>query len=250
MTQAPYVEPNRAHWDRKADDYQACQRDLLAQAPEAWGMLRVPDSTLGVLGDVVGQDVLEYGCGAAQWSVALARRGARPVALDISERQLAHARREMEAAGVDFPLVHAPGEEVPLPDASFDVVLSDGGVFSWTDPALTLPEAARLLRPGGRLAFAVPSAFAWCHWAESEDFPSQRLVRPYFGLGLRPLPDGAARFTTTHGDWVRLLVTNGFELEALHELQPEESAHPTYYGTSEWTHQWPLEEVWVARRRG
>src|SRR5665811_2471242 len=99
-------------------------------------------------------DILELGCGAAQWSIALALRGARPVGLDLSERQLEHARRLMAEAGVDFPLVHASAEAVPLPDATFDIVFCDFGAMTFADPYRTVPQATRLLRPGGLFAFS------------------------------------------------------------------------------------------------
>jgi ubiquinone/menaquinone biosynthesis C-methylase UbiE len=67
-------------------------------------------------------DVLELGCGAAQWSISLAGLGARPVGLDVSARQLEHARRAMAGAGVDFPLIEASAEDVPLRDGRFDVI--------------------------------------------------------------------------------------------------------------------------------
>ena len=47
-------------------------------------MWQLPESELQILGDVAGKDVLEYGCGAAQWSILLAQAGARPVGLDNS----------------------------------------------------------------------------------------------------------------------------------------------------------------------
>ena len=68
---------NREFWDADADAYQAVHEPDLTRAPRAWGVWRIPEADLHVLGDVVGRDVLEYGCGAAQWSVALARAGAR-----------------------------------------------------------------------------------------------------------------------------------------------------------------------------
>src|SRR3990167_1088408 len=107
---------NREFWDREADRYQAEQA-----VRAAWGVWSLPEEELNVLGDVAGKDVLELGCGAAQWGIALARRGARVVGLDVSERQIGHARAALAAAGLDFPLVCAGAESVPLPDARFDV---------------------------------------------------------------------------------------------------------------------------------
>lgn len=78
-----------------------------------WGTWHLPESELHVLGEVVDRDILELGCGAAQWSIALARAGARPVGLDLSERQLSHARRLIAEAGVHVPLIQASAEAVP-----------------------------------------------------------------------------------------------------------------------------------------
>jgi SAM-dependent methyltransferase len=109
---------NRAFWDDHADDYQTRHRGFIGRGEPRWGVWQLPDAELGILGDVTGKDVLELGCGAARWLILLALQGARPVALDNSERQLDHARAAMAAAGVEFPLVHASAERVPLPDAS------------------------------------------------------------------------------------------------------------------------------------
>lgn len=82
-------------------------------------MWEIAEDELQILGDVSVKDVLELGCGAAQWSILLAERGARPVGLDNSDRQLEHARAAVEAAGLDVPLVRASAEDMPLPDESF-----------------------------------------------------------------------------------------------------------------------------------
>ncbi|HEV3085991.1 MAG TPA: class I SAM-dependent methyltransferase [Candidatus Elarobacter sp.] len=133
-----------------------------------------------MLGDVRGKDVLELGCGGAQWSIALTRLGARCVGLDNSSRQLEHARRAMAEAGVEFPLVHASAEAVPLPDASFDVVFCDYGAMTFCDPERTVPEAARLLRPGGLLAFSAETPLHFIAWDETANSVSERLIANYF----------------------------------------------------------------------
>ena len=91
---------NRAAWNDDADDYQARHAGQLdTHGGLAWGVTQIPESELQILGDVAGKDVLELGCGAAQWSIGLARLGARPVALDLSDRQLEHARRRWSRRG-------------------------------------------------------------------------------------------------------------------------------------------------------
>src|SRR5207237_9484203 len=109
---------------------------------------------------VAGLDVVELGCGTAYISAWLARRGARPVGVDPTPAQLATARRCQQELGLSFPLVDAAAERVPLPDAAFDLAISEYGASIWADPYKWIPEAARLLRPGGRLVFLSNSTLA------------------------------------------------------------------------------------------
>src|SRR5262245_48113610 len=121
----PDAHKNRSHWDANADAYQARHEAHIGRPEPCWGIWQLREDELGVLGDVRGKDVLELGCGGGQWSVLLAQRGAKVVGLDNSERQLAYARERALAAGLALELIHAAAEEVPLPDASFDVVFCD-----------------------------------------------------------------------------------------------------------------------------
>jgi SAM-dependent methyltransferase len=107
--------------------------------------------------DLAGKDAIELGCGTAYVSAWLARRGARVVGIDNSEAQLATARRLQQQYALDFPLLHGNAETVPFPDASFDFAISEYGASLWADPARWVPEAARLLRPDGRLVFLTNS---------------------------------------------------------------------------------------------
>jgi ubiquinone/menaquinone biosynthesis C-methylase UbiE len=101
--------------------------------------------------------ISELGCGTAYVSCRLARRGARVVAIDNSSAQLATARRLELEHGLDFPLIHGNAEKVRYPDASFDFAISEYGACLWADPQRWVPEAARLLRPGGQLVFLTNS---------------------------------------------------------------------------------------------
>ena len=119
----------------------------------SWGIWAIDESELNVLGDVAGLDVVELGCGTAYFSAWLAKLGARPIGVDITPAQLETARRMMAETGIEFPLVEADAAETGLPDACFDLVVSEYGASIWVDPYRWIPEAARLLRPGGRLVF-------------------------------------------------------------------------------------------------
>jgi SAM-dependent methyltransferase len=156
----------------------------------------------------------------------------------------------MAAAGVDFPLVHASAEQVPLPDASFDVVFCDHGALSWSDPYATVPEAARLLRPGGLLAFSTTHALATLCWHPDTGLVDTALHRDYFGL--HRVDDGeSVYFSLPHGEWIRLLTGSGFAVEELLEPRPTVDATSTYWDEREleWALRWPSEAIWKARRR-
>ncbi|HEV8649417.1 MAG TPA: class I SAM-dependent methyltransferase [Actinomycetes bacterium] len=246
-----HARKNLAGWEARSDDYQQAHGGALDREPLAWGVWRVPEAELRVLGDVHGLDLLELGCGAAQWSIALVPLGARPVGLDLSARQLDHARRRQRAAGVQVPLVRASGERVPFADSSFDVVFCDHGAMSFADPERTVPEAARVLRPGGLLAFAAFSPWHEVCYDDEADRVGAVLRHDYFGLD-RYEGDDEVVFNRTYGDWVRLFAANGLAVEDLIEPRPGPDATLTYRdaATRAWARRFPLEAIWKARRLG
>ena len=246
---ADHVVRNRASWEKDSESYQRSHGDQLSGGRE-WGSWSIPEDELRVLGDVEGRDVLELGCGAAQWSIALAEVGARPVGLDFSAAQLAHARELMDQAGVDFPLIEADAEDVPLPDASFDIVFADHGAFGFTDPSRTIPESARLLRAGGLLAFSVVTPVMDICWDPTSDRVTERLVRPYFE-DLTFDSGDMVEFQLTYGEWIRLIRRSGLVIEDLVELRAPAGAGSSYDMVApEWAHRWPAENIWVARKAG
>ncbi len=212
-------------------------------------MWQLPEDELQILGDVDGKDVLEYGCGAAQWSILLVRRGARPVGLDNSERQLEHARRLMVEADVDFPLVHATAGAAPLDDESFDIVFCDHGAMTFADPYETVPEVARVLRRGGVFAFSHSTPLSLICWS-AQDVIEPVLHRPYFGLHRLEWPDRSVEFNLPQGTWIGLFRQNGFVIEALVEVQPPQGATSTYRDADEtkWARSWPMEQIWRLRK--
>jgi SAM-dependent methyltransferase len=254
MTTAGHVENNRAFWDGLTGDEgeHARQREYgrrMWAAEPNWGDWSVPEAELRLLPDVAGADTVELGCGTAYFSGWLARRGARPVALDASRSQLALAAELQREFGVAFPLLLADAERVPLADGSADLVLSEYGASSWCDPYRWVPEAARLLRPGGTLVFlTVAPLLSLC---TPDDGPAgDRLLRPYFGLHRLTVPGwGTTEFQLTYGDWVRVLRRSGLVVEDLTELRPAPDAvSPWPFVDAAWAHRWPSESVWTARR--
>jgi len=255
MSELPeHVRRNRALWNDWARNFVASGERGWAETTPTWGIFSVPESEVGMFpDDLAGTDAIELGCGTAYVSAWLARRGARVVGIDNSEAQLATARRLQREHGLDFSLLHGNAEAVPYPDASFDLAISEYGACLWADPQRWVPEAARLLRPGGRLVFLVNSyLMALCTPPEDDVAATDRLLRPAFGLYRIEWPgDHGVEFHLSHGDWIRVLRRSGFDIEDLVELRPAEDATTRYpFVTVEWARQWPCEEVWKARKRG
>ncbi len=248
---ARHVRTNRRYWESSADAYQAEHGPQLNRFDRGrWGTWGIPESRVRALGEVRGLHVLEYGCGAAQWSIWLARQGARPVGMDLSARQLAHARRLVARAGVRVPLVQADAERAPFADGSFDLVICGPGAMSFADPYRTVPEVARLLRPGGRLVFNIASPWHFVCWEDEADSLGERLQRPYFGM--RRWDGDSVDFQLPYGEWIRLFRRCGFQVEDLIELRPSARARTTYpwFAPLEWARRFPAENVWVVRREG
>ncbi len=249
-----HVRRNRAHWDILSAGYVAPAERNWAETEPSWGLWGIPESEVGALPDVRGMDVIELGCGTAYISAWLARLGARPVGIDNSEQQLVTARRLQDRYDLHFPLIHGNAERVPLPDASFDLAISEYGAAIWADPYAWIPEASRLLRPGGRLVFLGNSTLLMLCVPDLEsDGPARdALLRPQFGMHRFEWPDDdSVEFHLSHGDWIRLLRANDFEIEGLLELRAPEGATTRYpFVTLDWAHRWPSEEIWKARKRG
>ena len=248
-----HVARNREAWQRDAPGYAEKAPGNWARAEPSWGVFDVPDAELHALPeDVAGLDVVELGCGTAYISAWLDRRGARPVGVDLSEAQLATGRRMQGQFGQSFPLIQANAEMIPLRDASFDLAVSEYGASIWCDPYRWIPEASRLLRPGGELIFLVNGTLlVLCEPdIEAEGPAGEQLLRPYFGMHRFEWPDDiGVDFHLGYGDMIRLLRASGFDVVDLIEVRPPEGA-TTSWGlvSADWARRWPCEEIWKARK--
>jgi ubiquinone/menaquinone biosynthesis C-methylase UbiE len=248
-----YVSRNVETWTKiNAEFTGPSARAAWAKDEPALGVFGHSQVRRDIFGDVAGVDVVELGCGTAYVSAWFARNGARPVGVDPTPAQLATARQMQEEFGLEFPLVQAAAESVPLPDASFDLAVSEYGASIWADPSLWIPEAARLLRREGRLVFLCNSPLSiLCMRLDGID---ECLQRPQRGMTKIEWPDtGEVEFHPAHGEWIDLLASAGFAVERLLELYaPDDAKTHEYYSyvTAEWARKWPAEEIWVARKAG
>ena len=253
MSHADDALKNREVWTKANAEYTDRQaRGAWAKEEIDWGMFSGPESELNTIGDVAGNDVIELGCGTAYFGAWLAKRGARVTGVDVTPAQLETARRMQDEFDLHFPLIEASAEEVPLPDESFDLAISEYGASIWCDPERWIGEAARLLRPGGRLVFLCNSTLSiLC--SPDEGKVEERLVRSHADLGRIEWPgeDEGVNYHLSHGEMIRVLTANGFVVEALHErLAPDSTPDHEYYDFMPvaWARRWPAEEIWVARK--
>lgn len=248
-----YVLTNREHWDTWAHAWvDGGERGWVGEP--SWGIWGIPETELGLLpDDMAGMDAIELGCGTGYVSAWMIRRGARVVGIDNSEKQLATARRLAEEHGVDLTLIHGNAEVVPYPDESFDFAISEYGVAIWADPYKWIPEAWRVLRPGGELVFLGNHPLVMITQRTDVDEPVKReLLHPYFGMHRIDWDDGEDRgtdFNLTISAWHRLFQEVGFEFVAYHELQsPHRGEEVRFYATADWANDYPTEQVWKLRK--
>jgi SAM-dependent methyltransferase len=250
-----HVKRNQESWAKAAAEYvDNGRRNWTDNAPQ-WGIWGVPESDVGALpSELEGKDVIELGCGTGYISSWLARRGARPVALDLTTEQLDSARMFQKEFDLYFPIVQANAELVPLKDESFDIAISEYGASIWCDPYKWIPEASRLIRAGGELVYLVNGMILMMCMNEldSEGPAGPILKRPYFGMHRLEWPDDdGVNFQIGYGAWIRLLRANGFEVTDMIEVRPIDTAETTYpFVDNAWARQWPSEEIWKAVKKG
>lgn len=251
--EADRVDANRRGWDHRSATY---QREVggadMYGGRILWGPNRYDDEHLGVLGDVDGLDVLEVGCGGAQFGIELARRGARVTGIDLSAGQIRHARANVRAAGVAVHLVRGNAEELRrwFRASSFDLVVSDYAA-GFLDLHRLLPEAFRVLRPGGVCVLAWTSPILDCMTGGGEP-PLLAFKYSYFDR--TPWVDSGRDSTyelkRTYGDWVRAFAHAGFVLEDLVEPQTPRGGTHMLWPQFRWerTNRVPGTAIWKARK--
>ncbi|ROR91407.1 class I SAM-dependent methyltransferase [Nocardioides aurantiacus] len=238
VDEAESLRANRADWDAYADEYQSTHGEFLGDAGFLWGPEGVREDDVHVLGDVVGRDVLEIGSGAGQCSRWVLRHGGRPVAIDVSMRQLQHSRRIDLEHDVVVPSLCASAAGLPFREDSFDIVFSAFGALQFVaDAGALVGDVARVLRPGGIFAFSVTHPTRWMF---PDDPGEEGLVASQSYWDRTPYVEvddetGETRYVEHHrtlGDWVAALTRHGLHLTALLEPQWPEGHDRTWGGWS------------------
>ena len=258
MTDLPeHVKANRAYWDGMAEDWVAAGEASWRAEHPYWGIWRIPETEVGMLpDDMSGLKAIELGCGTGYVSCWMMRRGAECVGIDNSSQQLSTARRLMEQHQLPFELLHGDAESVPLPDGSFDFAISEYGAAIWCDPFAWIPEAHRLLKPGGELRFLGTHPLAIVATPANGDVCEAVLHKSYFDLHRQDWRDveidpGGIEFNLPISSWLALFRSTGFEVLDYKELQAPETAKGTQFSvTGEWAARWPAEQIWYLRKQG
>jgi SAM-dependent methyltransferase len=181
------------YWDDLAALYQKETR--ISTDDFHYGPLLPGDSILGLLPARLRQDsgaartadkirCLELGCGAGQNSIFLAKQGAQCVAIDISEKQLAHGRKlaKKEKVEVDFRCVSMDS----LGDlGAFDLIHSTYALPFSADPAKVIADAAAMLKPGGTFLLTTGHPLYAGEWLDIGDHEEGLFLPDYF----HPEPD-------------------------------------------------------------
>lgn len=176
-----HVAANRAYWNGMADQWVKAGEENWKTSEPTWGTWSHPESSLSLLPkDMNGMKAIELGCGTGYVSAWMARRGAKVVGIDNSEAQLETAKRLARVHGIDMELIHGNAEEVPYPDESFDFAISEYEAAIWCNK--WVPEAARLLKPGGQLVLLVNHPMAMITTPLNRDPCEDKLHRSYFGM--------------------------------------------------------------------
>lgn len=250
-----HVRENRAYWDGMASEWVNAGERHWKQAKPTWGIWGLPEAELQLLpSNMKDMKAIELGCGTAYVSSWMARLGAEIVGIDNSEEQLKTATRLMNEHATELTLLHGNAESVPYPDASFDFAISEYGAAIWCDPNLWIPEAHRLLKPGGSLTFLGTHPLALVATPENGDNCDGEFHRSYFEIHKQDwrqveIDPGGIEFNLTQSGWLELFRKTGFEVINYQELRaPKQEDNVKFSISASWAHQWPSEQVWQLRK--
>ncbi len=160
-----------------------------------------PDDFLAWVLDLLdpkpGESLVDIGCGRGSYHIALVQRGVRVIlALDTSAGMVATTQQQANAHGLPVVAIEASAERIPVPDASYDLGMSNHVLFHVADVAAALRELWRVLKDGGRAVLSTAGARSSATLESLHREASQR-------LGYQPAGRVIDRFNTDHLDRVR-----------------------------------------------
>ncbi|MEM9106759.1 MAG: class I SAM-dependent methyltransferase [Pseudomonadota bacterium] len=250
-----YLSINRDIWDADAANWVEFARGRWGLEMPEWGTWGNREEELNLLPqDMTGMDAIELGCGTGYVSYWMTRRGAQVTAIDISNEQLATARKLATEYSADITFIEGNAETTDLPDASFDFAISEYGASIWCEPAKWLQEAWRLLRPAGRLVFLGNHPLSLICSPLNGSPADRTLHRPYremWGADWTQVefePTGVC-FNLTMSGWMDLFKDIGFDVTKYQELYAPEGEYGTRAAIpADWARDYPVEQVWHLKK--
>ena len=234
----------RLGWDEMSESYQA--ETLISVDDVHYSPLCPGERELGIIGDMRGKQTLELACGAAQNSIALAKWGALPTAVDLSERQLAQARMLIAQEAVQVNLVQGDVERLGMFGGStFDLAISCFGLEFLPDPSECLRECYRVLRDGGLLVIGTVHPLTAFEWdADAGLLCVTDYFNPPVEVWDEPTEEEGQKgltFFRTVSEMFALLTGAGFRVEQVVEPMPYDAAdarrREAPYGGAYWESQ-------------
>ena len=256
MSKLPrHVRENRQYWDDMAADWVAAGEQAWAHPVPTWGQWGVSDDQCPMLpDDMSGMRAIELGCGTGYIAAWMTRRGARVSAIDNSERQLETARRLAREYQLAIDFLHGNAENVPVPDGTFDFAVSEYGAAIWCDPEAWIPEAHRLLKPGGKLVFLGNSPLSMICMPLDGSPVDGALHRDYFTRGTLDwteveIDPGGIEFNRPLSAWFDLFRRVGFRVDDYREpAAPATASGIEHSVPAKWAQTYPSEQVWILTR--
>jgi 2-polyprenyl-3-methyl-5-hydroxy-6-metoxy-1,4-benzoquinol methylase len=200
------------------------------------------EDQLKLLGHVEGKRILDLGCGAGSNAIALARAGAKVIAVDPSAEQIAQARAAAEQAELKLEVHHAPLAELAFVRAdTIDAVVSAYGLTGVADVDRVFRQVDRVLKPECHFVLSLPHP-AWL--TIDPDDPERRVRRSYWD----PAPMADGDLPRTIGSLVQSLTRANFRIDNV--VEPEPGNGPRSAGWADAMRFLPATLVIRARKQG
>ncbi len=206
-------------WDEASEYYQ--EETKIPTKEAHYGPFSPNENALKLLGNVNKKRVLELGCGGGQCSIAFAKKGALPTAIDISSKQLEFAKKLASENNVEVNFIKGNVENLKmLGDNYFDVVFSALTLMYIKDLKKCFLEVKRVLKKGGTFVFSLEHPFYLLMSPKNN-----KIEESYYDTGKKiqkeTWPDGSKHrfifYKRKVSDIINELLDSGFELGSVTE---------------------------------
>ena len=218
------------HWNLIALEYQKNRNPTFDNIEYAPGYAR--ESELNLLGDVKGKKIIELGCGGAENSIMLAKKGAICTGVDISFEHLKYANNLTKEHKVGIELIEGDIEKLTMINNEiYDIAISIFALDWMQDLEAAFKEAYRILKSNGIFVFSTQHPIYNLLGAEELDLNELKIAASYFEkewIFMEPTGIELRVHASKISDIVNGLIRVGFNIESMIEPEPLESDVITY----------------------